>query len=130
MLVVDASFVVAASMTPDGLDRVTGREAVAPVLMWSEAMSVLHELLWRKAISPALGQSALLALMQAPVRERQPARLREEAWKVADRLGWAKTYDAEYVALARLLHCPLLTIDAKLARVASKEAEIIGPADL
>jgi len=38
----------------------------------------------------------------------------EEAWRVADRLGWAKTYDAEYLALARVLKCRLLTSDAKL----------------
>ena len=31
-------------------------------------------------------------------------------------MGWAQTYDAEYLALARLLRCRLLTTDAKLKR--------------
>jgi hypothetical protein len=28
-----------------------------------------------------------------------PKGLSDEAWRIADRLGWAKTYDAEYLAL-------------------------------
>ena len=52
------------------------------------------------------------------------------AWEVADALGWAKTYDAEYVALAQHLDCPLLTIDARLARGAGRVVSIVGPADL
>lgn len=45
-------------------------------------------------------------------------------------LGWAKTYDAEYVALARLSHEPLLTIDARLARRVGDLVEVRTPADL
>ena len=68
--------------------------------------------------------------MKAPIRRRRPPRLHREAWKVADELGWAKTYDAEYVALARILRCPLLTIDARLKRGASRLVRVVGPADL
>jgi len=117
-------------MTPNGLDRLVGRGAIAPALLWSEATSVLHELQWRRAISSELAEAALEKLGQAPIRVRRSARLRIEAWRLATRFGWAKTYDAEYVALARLLDCPLLTIDAKLARAVAREVRVIGPADL
>ncbi len=130
MLAVDASFVVEACLTPDGLDRLEGREAIAPALLWSEAMSVLHELRWRKAISADLADTAFHNLGRAAIGVRRPARLQREAWEVATRLGWAKTYDAEYVALARLHGCALLTIDARLARAAAREVQIMGPADL
>ena len=30
-----------------------------------------------------------------------------EAWRIADELGWARTYGAEYVALGSLLGCRL-----------------------
>jgi len=130
MLVVDASFVVAATMTREGLSRLERRGAVAPSLLWSEATSVLHELLWRKTISAELAETAFEKLRHAPIRLRQPRRVLEEAWRIATRLGWAKTYDAEYLALARLLHCPVLTIDARLARAGSGEARILGPTDL
>jgi hypothetical protein len=39
-------------------------------------------------------------LLKAPVEIRTPDGLVQAAWKVADELGWAKTYDAHYVALA------------------------------
>jgi predicted nucleic acid-binding protein len=56
--------------------------------------------------------------------------LTAEARRIADQLGWAKTHDAEYLALARLLKCRLLTTDAKLKVAASRLLNVIGPADL
>ena len=52
------------------------------------------------------------------------------AWKIADRLGWAKTYDAEYVALADLLSCRLVTLDARLRRGAQRLGFVVGPDEL
>jgi predicted nucleic acid-binding protein len=98
--------------------------------MWSEASSVLHELRWRKEISGELATIALDRLGAAEVSPRRPKGLIEEAWRVADRLGWAKTYDAEYLALARLLKCRLLTTDMKLKAAGSGLVNVIGPADL
>lgn len=42
--------------------------------------------------------------------------LRRRAWDLADQLGWASTYDAEYVALTQLQADALITLDAELAR--------------
>ncbi len=42
--------------------------------------------------------------------------LRKVAWEVADQLGWAGTFDAEYVALTKLQADAFVTLDAKLAR--------------
>jgi predicted nucleic acid-binding protein len=42
--------------------------------------------------------------------------LRRRAWEVADQLGWASTYDAEYVALTLLQADALITLDEELAR--------------
>lgn len=42
--------------------------------------------------------------------------LRRRAWEVADRLGWATTYDAEYVALTLLQADALVTLDADLEK--------------
>ena len=44
--------------------------------------------------------------------------LQSVAWKVADRLGWSDTYDAEYVALTQLQADALVTLDRQLARAA------------
>ena len=42
--------------------------------------------------------------------------LRRVAWKYADELGWASTYDAEYVALTKLQGDALVALDEDLAR--------------
>jgi predicted nucleic acid-binding protein len=41
--------------------------------------------------------------------------LRRRAWYLADQLGWASTYDAEYLALTQLQADAFVTLDARLA---------------
>jgi predicted nucleic acid-binding protein len=130
MLVVDASFAIEASLTASGLDRLDGRGAIAPPLLWSEVTSVLHEMQYRKAISSELATQARTRFARAPIAKGNPARLAAHAWAIADQFGWAKTYDAEYVALAEMLKCPLLTVDARLARAVARIIAILGPAEL
>ena len=129
MLVVDASFGVQACLVEDGFGPL-GDELVAPGLWWAEVSSALHEMAWRHTISWELADVSFQRLVRAPVAERRSRRLRAEAWRIAGELGWAKTYDAEYVALARLLRCRLLTIDGRLRRGASRFVEAIGPTEL
>ena len=51
-----------------------------------------------------------------PIRLLGDAVLRRRAWDLADQLGWASTYDAEYVALTQLQADALVTQDGELAR--------------
>ena len=53
---------------------------------------------------------------QMPIRLLGDAVLRRRAWEIADRLGWASTYDAEYVALTQLQADAFITLDEELAR--------------
>jgi predicted nucleic acid-binding protein len=130
VLVVDAAVVVTACLGESGFDPLAKEELVASHLMWSEVSSVLHELKWRKEISSDLATIALERFAAADVSARRPKGLSAEAWRIADRFGWAKTYDAEYLALARLLRCRLLTTDAKLKRAAATMVNVVGPTDL
>jgi len=78
----------------------------------------------------ARSDPAVTKLWAVPVRARRPAGLYEEAWRLANRIGWAKTYDAEYVALALLSRCQLLTVDARMGITVGSLVEVIGPNDL
>jgi predicted nucleic acid-binding protein len=93
-------------------------------------VSVLHELRWRREISDDLTSRAFAAVQAAPIRRRAPQQLYREAWRIADDLGLARTYDAEYVALARILRCRLITVDDRLRRGAGRLVDIVGPRDL
>jgi predicted nucleic acid-binding protein len=57
-------------------------------------------------------------------------RLGATAWRIADDLGWARTSDAEYVALAQLLGCRLVTLDLRLRRGADRLGFVVTPAEL
>ena len=115
MLVIDASVAVAASRV-DGGFAVLDDALAAPPLMWSEARSVLHRAVWHGLLPRDQGEAALSRLERAPVERRLHGRLGAEAWRLADTLGWAKTYDAEYLALATLLASDLVTLDRRLLR--------------
>jgi predicted nucleic acid-binding protein len=130
MLVVDASVALSASFTAEGFGELPDDELVAPPLMWSEARSALHELTWRGEVAHDDAATTRTRLDVCPVSSRNPRKLGQEAWRVADELGWAKTYDAEYVALARLLGCRLVTLDQRLRRGADRLGLVVGPTEL
>lgn len=130
MLVVDASAALGAAQLQDGFEVFRGERLVVPPLFWSEALSGVHEAKWRGDISAAQAEAVLRALEAAGIEERRHPRLLEEAWRTAEALGWAKTYDAEYVALAALLKCRLVTADGRLRRGADRLGFVIGPAEL
>ena len=125
MLVVDASLLVQWCVAPgeDELGTLVRDELYAPPLMWSEGV-------WRRELGAKEVDRARGRLENTDVKLTTHPGLADEAWRIADRLGWAKTYDAEYVALASLLGCRLVTVDARLRRGADRLGFVIGPTEL
>jgi predicted nucleic acid-binding protein len=129
MLVIDASVAVAASHSPIGLARLASHKLVAPHLMSAEAGSVLHEKACQE-ITPERGRVMMSRIVESPVELVAPDGLLEEAWAVAEELGWAKVYDAHYVALARLLRRRLVTIDERLLRGVARLGIAVRPREI
>lgn len=126
MLVLDANVVLPACAVADGFRQFGEDELVAPPLMWSEARANLHLAMVHGVVPRDLAERTLIRLHTSPVSVRSPRGLGDEAWRVADELGVGRTYDAEYVALARLLGCRLVTLDARLRRRAARLGFVIG----
>ena len=62
------------------------------------------------------GQFDVFVTVGDAIRLLGDAVLRRNAWLIADKLGWAETYDAEYLALTKLQADAFVTLDAELAR--------------
>jgi predicted nucleic acid-binding protein len=132
VLVLDASLLVEWCIAPGEaeLETLLADELCAPPLMWSEARSALHERVWRRELGAEAADRGRTRLGHAGVMVKTHPHLPAEAWRIADELGWAKTYDAEYVALASLLSCRLVTVDGRLRRGADRLGFVVGPTEL
>ena len=112
--VVDAGAVL--HLASDGAKVSDTHELLAPTLLRSQTLSLLHEAVRRGELPADVARDRLARIGRIKIRLLGDAVLRRRAWEVADQLGWASTYDAEYVALTLLQADAFVTLDAKLAR--------------
>jgi predicted nucleic acid-binding protein len=112
--VVDAGVVI--QLAAEAIEVSGEHELLAPTLLRSEVLSALHEAAARGEIPADVGLERHRLISQMPIRLLGDAVLRRRAWHVADQLGWAKTYQAEYVALTQLQADAFITLDEELAR--------------
>jgi predicted nucleic acid-binding protein len=91
-------------------------ELLAPTLLRSQTLSALHEAVHRGELEPNVALDQLNRIWAMRIRLLGDAVLRRVAWRFADQLGWAETYDAEYLALTKLQADAFVTLDKKLAR--------------
>ena len=113
-LVVDCGVVL--QLASEELEVPAGHELLAPTLLRSQTLSALHEAVHAGEIASDLALERLARIQAIPIRLLGDAVLRRRAWELAEQLGWASTYDAEYVALTLLQGDALVTLDADLAR--------------
>lgn len=89
---------------------------LAPTLLRSQVLSALHELAHAGKLDPAAAGERVARFNRIPIRLLGDAVLRRRAWEIADELGWAETFTAEYVALTQRQGDAFVTLDRKLAR--------------
>ena len=124
---------VALQLASEGVEIPAEHELLAPTLLRSQTLSALHEAVHAGEIPPNVAVDRLTRVWALPIRLLGDAVLRRRAWDVAEQLGWASTYDAEYVALTQLQADAFVTLDAELARrvegiVSTATIEALGTA--
>jgi predicted nucleic acid-binding protein len=112
--VVDCGVVL--RLAAEGVEVPAEHRLLAPTLLRSQTLSALHEAVHRGELPAEVALERLRRVGAMPIRLLGDAVLRRRAWDLADRLGWAGTYDAEYVALTQLQADAFVTLDGELAR--------------
>jgi predicted nucleic acid-binding protein len=112
--VVDAGVVL--QLASEDVDVSGAHKLLAPTLLRSQTLSTLHEAVQRGEIAADVARDRLTRIGKMPIRLLGDAVLRRRAWELADQLGWASTYNAEYVALTQLQADAFVTLDGELAR--------------
>jgi predicted nucleic acid-binding protein len=103
-------------LASEGITVSGAHKLLAPTILKSQTLSALHEAVHRGEIPMDVARERLAHIARMPIRYLGDAVLRRRAWDLADQLGWASTYKAEYVALTQLQADALVTLDAELAR--------------
>ena len=112
--VVDASAVL--HLASAAVEVSAAHVLLAPTLLRSQTLSALHEAVQRGELSADVARDRLAHIRGMRIRLLGDAVLQRRAWDLADQLGWASTYNAEYVALTQLQADAFVTLDAELAR--------------
>jgi predicted nucleic acid-binding protein len=112
--VVDAG--AALHLASAGVEVSGKHKLLAPTLLRSQTLSALHEAVLRGEIPAEVARDRLARIRRMRIRLLGDSVLQRRAWDLADQLGWASTYNAEYVALTQLQADAFVTKDAKRAR--------------
>jgi predicted nucleic acid-binding protein len=105
-------------LAAEDIEVAAGHRLFAPTLVRSQALAALYDAARKGEISPAEGLERVSRLNSASLKVRflGDRALQQQAWKIADQLGWETTYDAEYVALTTLQADALVTSNPRLAK--------------
>ena len=112
--VVDASAVL--HLANADVEVSGAHKLLAPTLLRSQTLAALHEAVQRGEIPADIARDRLTRIRQMRIRLLGDAVLQRRAWELADQLGWASTYNAEYIALTQLQADAFVTLNAELAR--------------
>lgn len=122
---------VALVLARDRLSIPQGDQLLAPTLLRSEVLSNVYQQVQRLEISQKEAEFRLDHIRAQRLRLLGDRVLQSVAWRLADRLGWADTFRAEYLALTQLQADAFITLDPELAQavdgvVATAPATVLG----
>ena len=126
--IVDAA--AAVHLAREGIGIAAGHELLAPTLVRSQTLSMLHEAVHAGELDAASGRDLVGRVGQLKMRLLGDAVLRRRAWDLAEQLGLASTYGTEYVALTQLQGDALVALDPAVAGPAEGLVALATIADL
>src|ERR1044072_4269235 len=101
-------------------------QLVAPTLLRSQTLSLLYGQVRPGEPTKKDADRRLDHIRSLRIRLLGDRVLQGNAWKVADKLGWADTFTAEYVALTQLQADAFVTLDDDLAAVVRDLVAVAG----
>ena len=107
---------VAVHLAADRVVPLVEHRLVAPTLLRSQVLSLLYESARRAEITRTEAGRRLDFIRGLQIRLLGDRVSQRVAWDVADQLGMADTFAAEYLAVTRLQADAFITLDADLAR--------------
>jgi predicted nucleic acid-binding protein len=126
--VIDAP--VAIDLAANGATIPPEHSLAAPTLLRSQALALVYESVHRGEIDERIGRKVLDDIRGLRIRLLGDRVLQDHAWRIAAKLNWPDTYQAEYIALTQLQADALATADRKLAAAAGAIVETVSPADI
>jgi predicted nucleic acid-binding protein len=126
--VIDAR--VAIDLAADGATIPPQHSLTAPTLLRSQALALVYESVHRGEIDERAGRKVLDGIRGLRIRLLGDRVLQDRAWRIAAKLNWPDTYQAEYIALTQLQADALATADRKLATAARGFVETVAPTDI
>jgi predicted nucleic acid-binding protein len=102
----------------------------APTLLRSQALALVYESVRRGQIDERTGRKILDEIRGLRIRLLGDRSLQDHAWRIATKLDWPDTYQAEYIALTQLQADALATMDRTLAAAARAFVKTVSPADI
>ena len=95
-------------------------DLTAPLLLRAECTSALTRLVHRAQTNEVDARLQVLRMPRIPFRIVERAPLYTRAFDIARSLGWAKAYDALYLAAAEIEDAELLTVDRGMSDAAAR----------
>ena len=102
-------------LVAEGVEVSPEHQLVAPNIIRSQALSLLLAGVRQGDITEAVALQRHERFTELKMRLLGDRVSRRTAWRIAMENGWETTFDAEYLAVAKLQADALVTIDAELA---------------
>lgn len=122
---------------PVAINLATSGEAIpaehslaAPTLLRSQVLALVYGSVRHGEIDERTGRKILDDIRRLRIRLLGDRSLQDHAWRIAAKLNWPDTYQAEYIALTQLQADALATADPQLAAAARTFVPAVTPADI